>query len=150
MKTYITVILVLIFSNSYSQNGIWIGGGLGLMLTESVGKQGIEPASFSFSMPITWRKNNWLIETTPTYCGAVLWNLNGGYSIPLGGDTSLDLLAGINDALDISTDKFQIVHRFDMNYEARLQWRDFYCSANKINSTYIFSIGVRCLSNKTN
>jgi hypothetical protein len=126
----------LVFSNSYSQNGIWVGGGLGIMATKSsVGKQGIEPASFSFSMPVTWRKNNFLVEIAPAYCETFLWYLNGGYSFRLRKNFSLELLAGINDT-----------HNF--NQAVRLQWRDFYCSANKINSTYIFSIGVRCLSNK--
>ena len=138
MKTYTALLLILVSFKSFSQtenkDGIWIGGSLGLMFTETeIGKGNIEPASFSFSMPVTWRKNNFLIESTPTYCGAFLWHLNGGYSIPVSESVSLDLLAGLNDNIMISTDKFQVVHAFNFNSVARLQWKDFFTDETKNN-----------------
>ena len=102
------------------------------------------PKSFSFTMVGSYFRDNWLLESSGTYCGAILWNLNGGYSFPLSEDLRLDLTAGINDNIMPTFDKFQVIHEFSFNSLARIQWKDAYVSCNKIQGTYIFTLGVRC------
>ena len=152
MKTYTTILLILVCNFCFSQNKFssWgFGGGLGVAFEKDLNQakqEAFMPKSFSFTMVGSYFKDNWLLESSGTYCGVILCNLNAGYSFPLSEDLRLDLTAGINDNIMPTFDKFQIIHEFSFNSLARIQWKDAYVSCNKINSTYIFTLGIRCFN----
>jgi hypothetical protein len=157
MKTYTTILLILVCNFCFSQNKLnsWgFGGGLGFTMEDEFNvmqqKETFMPKSLSFTMVGSYFKDNWLLESSGTYCGAILWNLNAGYSFPLRKDLRLDLTAGINDNIMVSFKKLQIVHDFEWNGTVRIQWKDLTVSANTIffeeATTYIFTLGVRCFN----
>ena len=117
-------------------NGFGFGGGLGVAFENDLNQAKQEAfmlKSFSFTMVGSYFRDNWLLESSGTYCGALLWNLNAGYSFPLSEYLRLDLTAGINDNIMPTFDKFQVVHEFSFNSLARIQFKDGFVSCNKIN-----------------
>ena len=159
MKKSIIIIFALLSVKSYSQNqfsetdGIYIGAGLSVGWASDTDSSGFKtpykPRSLGIYFPVGYRVNNWVLEGSIQYSGALITSFTVGRVIPISEMFHVELLAGVADNITGSISPITMQHHFSYNVTGRLQVSDFYFQVSQIqNNTYI-GIGFRGLAGLT-
>jgi len=153
MKKILLILITLLTIKSYCQNGVYIGGSLGVTFSkgfnEFKNKEALLPQSFLFSMPISYELNKVVFEVEPTYAGILAIPLTVGYKLPFSEKVNLSFHGGIADVIypDL-IGGIQVTQKFYPIIKTRLQVYDGFIQGSYYGSTYFFSLGLRCLWNK--
>lgn len=155
MKTTITILLLIITFNSFSQKSGWyLGTSLGITFSNQYnqvkGKETFTPQSFLWSMPISYQLNNFIFEAEPTYAGILSIPVTIGWDFCLNENIYLQLHGGVSDVIypDL-TDGIQVTQKFYPMAKVRLQIFDGFVEGSYYGQTYFFSLGLRCKMFKT-
>ena len=143
---------------TYSQNrfaetdGVYIGAGFHVGFASDVIngiKTEYKPRSLGIYFPVGYRYDNWLVELSGQYSGALIGSLLIGRNIPVSETIDFHVLAGVADNLIVSKDPFQVKHQFSYNFTGRLKIGDFYFQATQIQHNTYLGIGFIGLMNLT-
>lgn len=149
----ITFLLILSASICKAQDGIYIGAKFGITFeryySQVMKAEAWKPASFAIGFPVTYERNNFLLEWQGTYTGGIIMNFTAGYSIPISETVRFQIFAGTADNVLISKQPFQAVHKFYPTGIIRIQASDFFAEFQQIQTTSFFTIGFRGLANAT-
>jgi hypothetical protein len=152
MKPYITILLILIFNNCFSQsdyNDHWkIGFSMGLRCEKGFdNKSGTEKfgaTNFLFNVPVSYQSKYFIGEISGQYSGDITVSLMGGLVLPIGENSSFQLLGGVSDNLYPVLEKpYSLTHKFLGTGMARLQFGKLSIHAQQIGKVSFFGIGLR-------
>jgi hypothetical protein len=149
---YILSILLLLSLNTYSQsdyNDHWkIGMSLGLRCEKAFdNKSGTEKfgaTNFLFNVPVSYESGLFIAEFSGQYSGDITVSLMGGFILPIGENSSFQLLGGMSDNLYPTLSRpYSLTQKFLGTGVVRLQLGKLSIHAQQIGKVSFFGIGLR-------
>lgn len=145
------IILMIISFKSYGQdyNDHWkIGFGLGLRYEKAFDTKSqsekFGATNFLFNVPVSYQSKYFIGEISGQYSGDITVSLMGGLVLPIGENSSFQLLGGMSDNLYPVLEKpYSLTHKFFGTGMARLQLGKLSIHAQQIGKVSFFGIGLR-------